>query len=326
MSRPVPAPPPVEDRVFATADAEQAHDYICRTYTRTTMRPVGDQARLRMRDRQIHLSGLTVADFAQSSGSEHIGEPLNRLLVARVLAGRWRADTIGEQRLQQRGDLCVVAQPDRPYVGRWDGPVRLQMIAIDPVTLLDVAADGTGLVPRLTALTPASDADRERIAGVLDHVVHDVVDNPSARHYPLVQRNAVRLLAATLLSVLPSTATVDPAGRDQVDAARSRVLRAAIAYVHDHAHADITVAHLAEAAGVSRQAVHLAFRQHLQSTPQAYLGRVRLDRAHRDLTDLDPAWTTVEHVARLWGFSRLDRFRAEYRRAYGRSPEQTLGG
>ena len=70
--------------------------------------------------------------------------------------------------------------------------------------------------------------------------------------------------------------------------------------------------------------MHLAFRQNLQTTPLDYLERVRLDRVHRDLTDLDPESTTVEQLALLWGFSRLDRFRRLHAHRYGTSPEQTL--
>jgi transcriptional regulator GlxA family with amidase domain len=99
-----------------------------------------------------------------------------------------------------------------------------------------------------------------------------------------------------------------------------------VGYVHDHAHEDISVGDLAEAAGATRQAVHLAFRQHLQTTPRHYLDRIRLDRAHRDLTDLDPRTTTVGQVAMLWGFTEPERFRRYYCRSYGTSPEQTLRG
>ena len=118
----------------------------------------------------------------------------------------------------------------------------------------------------------------------MDHLVRDVVANPTALTRPALPPGP----AAALLEAFPNNAMRDPIVRDRIDAARSQVLRAAVGYVHDHAHEDITISDLAAAAGVSRQAVHLAFRQHLQSTPSCYLERVRLDRVHRDLTDLDP--------------------------------------
>ena len=165
--------------------------------------------------------------------------------------------------------------------------VHMQFVSIDPSVLLDAGAAPGDLVPRFTTLTPASAGSKQLVAKVMDHLVRDVVANPTARTSHLALRGAARTLAAALLEAFPNNAMLDPIVRDRIDA-RSQVLRAAVGYVHDHAHEDITISDLAVAAGVSRQAVHLAFRQHLQSTPSCYLERVRLDRVHRDLTDLDP--------------------------------------
>jgi AraC-like DNA-binding protein len=319
-------PSSTDSRVFATADPVGAHDYICDAYANTRMRLIGDQTSFEMRDEQHNLGWFTMSDFRHSAGLEQIVEPLNRLMVARVVEGRWRCDTIGEERRTVPGDVCLVAQPDRPCLIRWDAPVHMQFISINPATLLDVAAAPGDLVPRFTMLTPPSAGSKQLVGTVLDHLVQDVVTNPAARSSPLVLRSAARTLAAALLEAFPSTASRDPVVSDRIDAARSRVLRVALGYVHDHAHEDISIADLAEAAGASRQAVHLAFRQHLQTTPRSYLERVRLDRMHRDLVDLDPQTTTVQQLALLWGFSQLDRFRRIYGHTYHTSPEQTLRG
>jgi AraC-like DNA-binding protein len=320
------APPATGHRVFTTADPVGAHRYICDAYANTTMRLVGDQTSLRMRDEQHDLGWFSMSDFSHSAGLEQIAEPLDRLMVARVVEGRWQCDTIGENRRTVPGDVCLMAQPDRPCLIRWDAPVHMQFVSVDPATLLDVAAAPGDLVPRFTALTPPSAGSKQLVATVLDYLVNDVVANPAARNSPLLLHSAARTLAAALLEALPNTASRDPVVSDRIDAARSRVLRVATSYVHDHAHEDISVADLAEAAGASRQAVHLAFRQRLQTTPRNYLERVRLDRVHRDLVDLDPETTTVEQIALLWGFGRLDRFRRYYRHVYQASPEQTLDG
>jgi AraC-like DNA-binding protein len=320
------APPPTDHRVFATEDPVGAHQYICDAYTNTTMRLIGDQTSLRMRDEQHDLGWFSVSDFSHSAGLEQIAEPLDRLMVARVVEGHWQCDTIGEHRRTAQGDVCLVAQPDRPCLIRWDAPVHMQFVSIDPAMLLDVAAAPGDLVPRFTALTPPSAGSKQLVGTVLDYVVNDVVANPATRNNPLILHSAARTLAAALLETFPNTASRDPVVSDRIDSARSRVLRVAVGYVHDHAHEDISVADLAEAAGVSRQAVHLAFRQHLQTTPTSYLEQVRLDRVHRDLVDLDPGTTTVEQVALLWGFGQLERFRRYYRHVYRANPEQTLRG
>lgn len=323
--RPAAVPPAEKDHaVFATRDPAQAYDYVCRTYSDTDMKLIGDQSTFALREQQTDLGSMTAINFTQTVGLQLVSEPLGRLMVAHVTAGRWQSETIGEERTCRPGDVCVVAQPDRPFLTRWTGSVQVQLVALDPSTLLDVAVAPGDLVPRFTSLTPSTADGRQMLSTVLDHVVRDVAGNPAARQNPIIRHGAARTLAAALLEALPSTAIRDPAAVDRLDATRSRVLRTALGYLHDHAHTDISVRHVAEAAGASRQAVHLAFRQHLQTTPQAYLERVRLDRVHRDLTDLDPATVTVDDVALLWGFVRIERFRRLYRTAFGRTPEETL--
>ena len=321
---------PVEDRagpttVFETDDPALVHAYIGKTYARTTMRLLGDQSRLWMRDEQVHCGPLRLADFTHTAGLELQAEPFGRLLIARVWDGRWRCDTINEpDRWCRSGDVVLVAQPDRPSFLSWDDAVHLQLVSIDPTILLDVAAADGDLVPRFTSLTPASLSDRKLLGTVLDYVTREVGPGGIVVRYPSLLNGAARTLAAALLECFPNTAARDPVVRDRVDAARSQVLRRAVAYLHDHAHEDISVRLLAETTQATRQAVHLAFRHHLQTTPREYLERIRLDRAHRDLTDLDDSATTVAEVALRWGFSRLERFRADYARSFGCSPEQTL--
>lgn len=322
---PTSAPPAGNGRtVFSTRDPAEAHAYVCRTYSDTDMTLIGDQSRFRLREEQADLGAFALITFSHTAGLELVAEPLGRLLVAHVTSGQWQSETIGEERTCGPGDVCVVAQPDRPSRTRWTAPVRLQFVALDPSTLLEVAAAPGDLVPRFTSLTPTSTQGRQLVTTVLDHIVHDVVGNSRARQNPVIRARAAHTLAAALLEALPSTAVRDPAAVDRIDATRSRVLRTSVAYLHDYAHTDVGVRQLAEAAGASRQAVHLAFRRHLQTTPYAYLERVRLDRVHRDLTDLDPEVTTVEGVALLWGFSRIERLRRQYRAAFGVDPEQTL--
>ena len=54
----------------STADPVHAHDYICDAYANTTMRLIGDQTSLRMRDEQHDLGWLTMSDFSHTAGLE----------------------------------------------------------------------------------------------------------------------------------------------------------------------------------------------------------------------------------------------------------------
>ena len=111
------------------------------------------------------------------------------------------------------------------------------------------------------------------------------------------------------------------------DSASSETLRRALAFIHAHAHEEITAARIANAACVTTRAVQLAFKRHLDTTPSAYLRKVRLDRAHHDLmaaSGTEPC--TVTQVATRWGFNHQGRFASYYRQAYGQNPRQTLAG
>jgi transcriptional regulator GlxA family with amidase domain len=69
----------------------------------------------------------------------------------------------------------------------------------------------------------------------------------------------------------------------------------------------------------------MAFRRHLDTTPMAYLRRVRLQHAHQQLQHADGQdGQTVTRVALDWGFASASRFAAYYRAAYGRAPSETL--
>jgi transcriptional regulator GlxA family with amidase domain len=87
----------------------------------------------------------------------------------------------------------------------------------------------------------------------------------------------------------------------------------------------ITVSDVADAACVGPRALQLAFSRHLGMTPKAYVRRVRLEAAHRELQAADPtAGDTVAAIALRWGFPKPDRFAAAYRTEFGVLPSHTL--
>jgi transcriptional regulator GlxA family with amidase domain len=106
--------------------------------------------------------------------------------------------------------------------------------------------------------------------------------------------------------------------------AHPAAVRRAVAFIEDNAERDISAADVARAAQVSIRAVQLAFARHLETTPLAYVRRVRLDCAHRDLLAADPARRTVAGVAYRWGFHSPGRFAVLYRQAYGVPPSHTI--
>jgi transcriptional regulator GlxA family with amidase domain len=113
----------------------------------------------------------------------------------------------------------------------------------------------------------------------------------------------------------------EPAGRGQE---WPPVLRRAMVFIHENAHADIGLHEIAAAVNVTPRALQYGFRRHLNTTPLEYLRHIRLHRAHRDLEAADPAVDTVNAIAGRWGFAHAGRFSVTYKRLFGTAPSTTL--
>jgi AraC-like DNA-binding protein len=105
----------------------------------------------------------------------------------------------------------------------------------------------------------------------------------------------------------------------------ARVVRRVLELVESAWDTPLTIADLAEFAGVSERSLHAAFRRRLGVSPMAYVRRRRLDRAREELLSATPTGsTTVTYVALRNGFAHGGRFAAAYRQRFGESPSDTL--
>lgn len=84
-----------------------------------------------------------------------------------------------------------------------------------------------------------------------------------------------------------------------------------------------TISALCEALPARERTLHEAFREHLGTTPKAYLKTLRLEAAHHDLLK-GLETTRVTDVALEWGFLHFGWFSQDYRRLFGEAPSQTL--
>jgi len=193
----------------------------------------------------------------------------------------------------------------------------------DPAIFAQVADTGPEPV-RFTGYRPTS-ANAAKLWINSHAYVRDNLIRPSGAGNPLLAGSVGRLLASVALSVFPNNAVREPTIEDRHDA-HPNTVRRAITFIEEHAERDIGAADIAGAANVTVRTLQLAFRRHLDTTPMAYLRRVRLDQAHHDLGRGDPATTTVGAIAARWGFANHSRFTAYYHAAYGRPPSSTLRG
>ncbi|MEU7869125.1 helix-turn-helix transcriptional regulator [Dactylosporangium sp. NPDC049140] len=308
--------------LFETTDVEAAHQMLVATYGAMRVTVTGERHRARVARRTVGPIELHHNTFTMRFHVD--ADPSHRVTMGRVLGGSFSYRGGADQSDNETGDIFLIAHPDSPYQSM-NVDVDLEFAVIDPA-LLALVADtdaGRGAEPfRFTGTHPVS-AQAMRLWSTTYDFVRDNIAGTPAAHKPLLAGNATRLLLATALATFPSNVSHDPTVGDRRDA-HPATLRRAVAFIDDNAHRDISPADVAGASHVTIRTLQLAFRRHLDTTPGAYLRRARLERAHRDLLDGDPASTTVGAVAARWGFASHSRFTAHYHAVYGQLPSDTL--
>ena len=187
--------------------------------------------------------------------------------------------------------------------------------------LLD--ADVRGPVQLAAGMDPTSSPGR--LCAGLIRLLGDEIRNPTGlAHQPMMTAPLQESLMTALLFAV---------GHQYQDALRARAPRSgghqitrAIDAVHSFPERPYTVAELAEIAGLSMRSMCEEFQLRVGMAPMAYLREIRLARAHAELTDGDPAQTTVASVAHRWGFPRPGVFAARYLARYHTTPGRTLLG
>lgn len=310
---------------FDSSDIEVTEDFLSRHYARMRIGN-GTPQSSRARIRRDELPGVSVDELDLDFDMRYSVTPLQKICLCLVHEGTIQDHSFG--RVEDAfgpGDMVSFAPPELPYEGRICG-ARYNITMLDPDLLTQVAATAPGAKPgpvRLTGHRPVSDTAALHLKRTIVHLRDHVLADPEVAAQPLVASTAAQYLAASVLGAFPSTARTRPTGTDRHDA-HSATLRRAVAHIEAHAQEPLTVREIAAAAHVTVRALQYAFRRHLDTTPLAYLRRVRLAHAHEDLRATDPSTATVTSIAARWGFHHTGRFAALYREAYGRTPLQTL--
>jgi AraC-like DNA-binding protein len=101
------------------------------------------------------------------------------------------------------------------------------------------------------------------------------------------------------------------------------VVRRAERFMIDNAGAPITMSDVADHLGISLRSLQAGFRHWRETTPTAFLRRVRLQLVRDELLRSGKE-ANVTAVALQHGFSHLGRFSAQYRSIFGEDPRVTL--
>jgi AraC-like DNA-binding protein len=243
---------------------------------------------------------------------------------ATVLGGRSECERDGATTRYARGDTYLGIKADGEGTADTEH-LHVSTVSV-PAPLLDEVAGAGGEAAgwSFTSVRPLGGSARRWRRTVRE--VRGLIADLDGAAAPLVIGQAGRLLAGTALTVFPNSAVAAADEREGCRDATPAALRRATGFIEANPDIDISLADVARAACVTQRTLRLAFRRHLDTTPTAYLRRVRLAQARDDLLNGSPdAGVTVSRVAVDWGFADPTRFARHYRAAYGEAPGETLG-
>jgi len=318
------ATPHGDGLVFESTEPERTEEFLATAFG-LPLKIKGDRDNYRFRLARLGSGPFQISTIDHTPTAEARADAMpDHLAVVRMHRGV-RTNVDIDDHLSP-GDVSLHAQPGHPVRTRL-AAARYTAVFISTLAAADAAPirpdDRLGPL-RFDSLRPTHPAASRRWLQAVDYVTENLKSYPEAMSEPLLLGAATRLLAATLLTTFPNTWIAEPHHQDRIDATPTTLSRA-IAFIDTNADADIGIVDIARACHVTIRAVQLAFRRHRETTPTAYLRRVRLERAHEQLRVANSHDdTTIRQVAARWGFADPSRFAALYRRTYAELPSDTL--
>lgn len=154
-----------------------------------------------------------------------------------------------------------------------------------------------------------------------------LIDDASEREcgplgHPLAAQRLEQVLVHSLLFAQPHNYWADLTGH--APASGTRPVSRAVELLRSSPAHPWTVGELAARVSVSVRSLQDGFRRSLDTTPMAYLRRLRLERVHDELASAEPGTVHVTEVATRWGFVHLGRFAAAYQQQFSERPSDTM--
>jgi len=144
--------------------------------------------------------------------------------------------------------------------------------------------------------------------------------------HPLANERVAEQLSSALLNALiyGQRSNVSAALARPAASLAPRFVRRAEDHIRDHYAEPLTIEKLAAVAGVSARTLFSGFRDFRNTTPMAYLKKVRLEKVRQALRCCEASSSNgVTEIALDCGFSHLGRFAADYRSQFGELPSAT---
>lgn len=312
---------------LSVSDPDEAHEWLGRSYVEHKARFARGNGQFRVRHASAQFDGFSVGllDHRSPPARLDTSPTGDWVMVAQLLAGEYEVTTSKDRITVSPGDVFLVDPDAAVTINQSD--IRLSLLRIERDALQRAAVELTGgeitELVRFPLSRPLSAARGRRWQNLVHSMLQDMPTEdglavPAARH------RSLRLITGSLLRTFPNSALpADPrSAREPAD----RILRRAMSFIADMADRAIDVPDIAEAARVTALELTVAFQAHLRTTPAAYLDRVRLEYAHRELNRGGLAeYGSIAELARRWGFAHAGQFVNAYRSRFGEMPTGVQG-
>jgi AraC family ethanolamine operon transcriptional activator len=274
--------------------------------------------RCRCRRISARTERLLLSYESWSVGMLKIGRPLRGAVTFLVPIGR-----SGLPRIQGRpvaaGEVVVLFDGDE-FDYRSTEPAQLVSVSFERRVLEALVRARLGrhlgelrLRGRLAGLR----ADERVLRRLRRALARRAATDPQLRADTALARSLERKLVKILLAGFEMARKPEPSSRGRT------LARRADAFLRRNLAEPPSIGSICAALNASERTLHEAFREHLGTTPKAYLKTLRLNAARLDLLRA-VARKKVTDVALDWGFLHFGWFSQDYRRLFAETPSQTL--
>jgi len=155
-----------------------------------------------------------------------------------------------------------------------------------------------------------------------------VKNYPEQLAFPLLETSMAQLILDDVLPLLVDILTIQTTQRINNQSKKGESYRQLVngsnRFIKDNIDRPITLQDLCDHLSTSQRSLNYAFKSTYGIPPMEYLKVVRLNQVRRALRRADPSVDQVRSIAVRFGFWHLSRFSADYQKAFGETPSETL--
>lgn len=314
--------------LFASQDLEETRHYVSDLLWPHQMRLLDGQSSIDTRLDGIQLDCVEL--FCLQYGAEvqlEPGEIDDFYLVQTTLAGKGLVVN-GTRQARTRAGITTIVSPTEPTTTRMDADCQRLILRVRR----DLVENRVARMLQREIKSPlVFDLELSRRNGTdaawlrtLDCICQQYSLHDQCLGAESIRRQFAELLITQLINTQPHNYS------ERLQAGSHTALpahvRRARDYIDTHLGEPLSLAELADATGVSARTLQNGFQRFLDQTPTEYIREQRLQRAHLELRQADPASTRVTEILLNLGISNPGRFAQLYRQRYGCLPSDTLNG